>query len=90
MKPRVTVNLSSDGQFEIWMNREGRDRFVEELGMLHEGNDHFHLSSGDSGDIELSTVAYGPTDRVLGDGKVLFRTDEWDQLHYPHVMGKSK
>ena len=41
MKPRITVSLSSNGEFEIWLN--GRDRLVQDLQRLTEKNDHLHL-----------------------------------------------
>jgi hypothetical protein len=31
MKPRITINLTPDGEFQIWLNPEGRDLLVREL-----------------------------------------------------------
>lgn len=44
MKPRITVNLTADGEFEIWLNPEGRDLLVRELQHLSEQSEHFHLA----------------------------------------------
>ncbi len=43
MAARITVNLNAKGEFEIWLNPEGRDVLVKELQGLSETNDHFHL-----------------------------------------------
>ena len=89
MKPRVTVSRTSDGELEIWMNREGRDKFVAELQRLGEHSDHFHLGPDeDTAEFLLSTVAYRPTDEVISYAKVLFRPDEWDRKYFPHVLGE--
>jgi hypothetical protein len=82
------LNLRSDGEFELWLNEEGRDLLVRELQALNEKNDHFHLMPKDwgGGEIDLSIKAYRETDRIVSSGKVLFRTDDWDQTHFPHVM----
>jgi len=31
MAPRITLNLTADGELEIWLNPEGRDLLVKEL-----------------------------------------------------------
>ena len=87
MKPRITMSLTAEGQLEIFVNETGRDLLVRELQALDEKSEHFHLAPSDYGEVEVSTTAYRPTDRVIERGKVLFRTDEWDRRHYPHVMG---
>ena len=84
MKPRITINTTPSGEIEIWLNEQGRDLLVRELQALDEKNDHFHLSPLEF--VETSTRAYRSTDTTLEYGKVLFRTDEWDRRHYPHVM----
>lgn len=84
MPPRITVNMTGDGELEIWVNPQGRDLLVQELLKLSEGNDHFHLSP--SGEVDTRTKPYRSTDEIIWAGKVLFRTDEWDREHYPHVM----
>ena len=84
MKPRITINLTADGELEIWLNAAGRDVLVRELNALNERNEQFHLFPG--GEIDTSAIAYRPTDKVIWSGKVLFRTDECDREHFPHVM----
>jgi hypothetical protein len=86
MSARITINLTPTGQFEIWLNEEGRDRLVRELQRLGEKNDHFHLGPKDIGEIEVSSRAYNSGDQVLEYGKVLFRTDAWDKQYFPHVF----
>ena len=86
MKPRITINLTTDGQLEIWLNPQGRDRLVAELNRLSETNDHVHLAPDDLGEIELATRPYDPADTVIWGGKILFRLDEWDERYFPHVM----
>jgi hypothetical protein len=91
MKPRVTVSLQPDGGFDIWINEAGRDLLIKELQGLSERWDHFHLDHygdpeiADATDVALSAVPYEPSDRVLLNGKVLFRSDHWDREHFPHV-----
>jgi hypothetical protein len=89
MVARITINLTATGEFELWLNEEGRDLLVQELQHLSEKRDHFHLGPKDIGDVEVSTVAYRPDDRVLEYGKVLFRTDAWDEKYFPHVMAET-
>ena len=86
MVARITLNLTATGEFELWLNEEGRDRFVRELQHLSEKSDHFHLGPKDIGEVEVSTIAYRPDDKVLEYGKVLFRADAWDEKYFPHVM----
>src|SRR5216684_9361038 len=86
MKPRITVNLNADGEFEISINEEGRDLLVQELQRLDKGNEHFHLGPDEGSDIQLSTRPYRPDDKILEYGKVLFRPDDWDKQYYPHVF----
>jgi hypothetical protein len=87
MAPRITLNLTADGELEIWLNPEGRDALVKKLQGLSERNDHFHL--GPSGEVKVSSRTYRSDDKLLEYGKVLFRPDAWDAEHYPHVMGQS-
>ena len=86
MKPRITVNVTADGEFEIWLNSAGRDLLVNELKRLNEKNDHFHLGPAPAGEVEVSSVPYRPDDKLLEFGKVSFRTDDWDRQYFPHVM----
>lgn len=87
MGPRITINLTTDGEFQLWLNEEGRDLLVRELQRLNERNEHFHLGPKDmDGEVPTSSRPYHPSDKVLEWGKVLFRTDDWDREHFPHVM----
>lgn len=87
MKPRVTINVNSNGELEIWLNESGRDLLVEELRKLSKQNDHFHLQpEGFIDDVPTRGRAYREGDQVLEWGKVLFRPDEWDREYFPHVL----
>jgi hypothetical protein len=86
MSPRITVNLTANGEFEIWLNPQGRDLLVSELQRLSEKNDHFHLGPKKMSEVEISSTRYRPDDKVLEYGKVLFRPDPWDRQHFPHVF----
>lgn len=88
MAPRITMSTTPDGVFEIWVNEEGRDLLVHELTGLSQRNDHFHLFTFEGAEIEMSDRAYRPTDTVIHAAKVQFRPDEWDRIHYPHVVDK--
>jgi hypothetical protein len=83
MKPRITINLTADGHFEIWLNEEGRDLLVRELQHLNEKSEHFHFGPAGIGEVEVSSRAYRVDDKVLEYGKVYFRTDAWDKEYYP-------
>jgi hypothetical protein len=90
VKPRITLNLTAGGALEIWLNEAGRDLLVRELNALSQTSEHFHFGPSDlGGEVEVSSRAYRPTDKVIEFGKVLFRTDEWDRQYYPHVIGES-
>lgn len=86
MKPRITINTAKDDQFEVWLNEAGRDLLVKQLLSLNESNEHLHLGGWPGVDVELAERLYRPSDKVLATGKILFRTDEWDRQHYPHVL----
>lgn len=86
MKPRITLNLTATGELEIWLNEQGRDLFVRQLQGLSAKNDHFHLGPPDIGEVEVSLTPYRADHRILDQGNVLFRTDEWDEQYFPHVM----
>ena len=92
MRPRVTFSVQPDGSFDIWINEAGRDLLIEELKGLSEGSDHFHLDHYDAPDmadateVPLSATPYNAEDKVLRNGKVLFRPDKWDREYFPHVM----
>jgi hypothetical protein len=84
--PRITMNITPDGGFELWPNEQGRDLLVRELTALSAKSDHFHLGAFEGAEVGLSAHAYRPTDTVLHVGKVMFRPDDWDRTHFPHVM----
>lgn len=86
MRPRITINLTAEGELEIWINPIGRDLLVKELQYLGERNDHFHLGSWEGSEVMISSRSYRPDDTLINSGKVLFRTDEWDKKYYPHVI----
>jgi len=86
MSPRITINLTAEGELEIWFNEQGRDLLVRELQQLNKSNEHLHLAPKPMGDIGLCSRPYRPDDTVLEWGKILFRTDEWDKQYYPHVL----
>jgi hypothetical protein len=86
VRPRITLNLTTSGELEIWLNEAGRNLLVQKLQALGESNDHFHLAPAGMGEVEVSTRAYQSGDRVIEWGKVLFRTDEWDRRYFPHVL----
>ncbi len=89
MSARITFNLAANGEFEIWLNEQGRDLLVRELQQLGEKNDHFHLGPADIGEVEVSSRPYRPDDRVFEYGKVHFRTDAWDKQYFPHVLDET-
>jgi hypothetical protein len=65
MSARITFNLAANGEFEIWLNEQGRDLLVRELQQLGEKNDHFHLGPADIGEVEVSSRPTGPTIEFL-------------------------
>ena len=89
MSARITVNLTAKGEFEIWVNEQGRDLLVRELQHLSEKSDHFHLGPRGISEVEVSSRPYRPDDKILEVGKILFRTDAWDKQYYPHVLGEA-
>jgi hypothetical protein len=86
MNARITVNLTPEGELQIWLNEQGRDLLVRELQRLSERNDHFHLGPDEAGEVAVSSIPYEPDHKLLEYGKVLFRTDAWDRQYYPHVL----
>jgi len=62
MAARITLNLTADGELEIWLNPEGRDVLVKELQGLSERNDHFHFGPRPSGEVEVSSRTYRSDD----------------------------
>jgi len=86
VKPRITINTNKDGELEIWLNETGRDLLVRELQALSVKNDHFHLAPESFGFAPTQGRAYRDGDEILERGKVMFRPDEWDRQHFPHVL----
>jgi hypothetical protein len=86
MSARITVNLNAEGEFEMWLNPEGRDILVKQLQGLSETNDHFHFGPETFGEVEVSNRPYRSDDKLLMYGKILFRTDAWDAEYFPHVQ----
>ena len=83
-RPRITINQTVDGFFELWMNPEGRELLVKKLMSLDVNDDHLHI--GDREDIEVSSIAYREDDRLIRWGKIYLCSDDWDEKHFPHVM----
>ena len=65
MAARITVNLNAKGEFEIWLNPEGRNVLVKELQGLSETNDHFHLGPRPIGEVQVSGRRYRSDDQLL-------------------------
>ncbi|PKP88894.1 MAG: hypothetical protein CVT78_01715 [Alphaproteobacteria bacterium HGW-Alphaproteobacteria-17] len=87
MKPRITINSSSTGELEIWLNDAGRNLLVKELQNLSEQSDHFHLSPEYlDGEVPVQVTPYRDDDKIIEWGKVLFRPDHWDAKYFPHVL----
>lgn len=86
MTARITMNLNTKGELEIWLNPEGRDILVRELQGLTETKDHFHLGPRTFGEVEVSNRPYRSDDKLLMYGKILFRTDAWDAEYFQHVL----
>lgn len=85
-KARITI-CQSDGELQIWLNPAGRDLLVKKLLSLSASNDHFHFMPEDmDGELPVRRVPYSEGDGIIEWGKVLFRPDEWDAQHYPHVL----
>ena len=87
MTPRITISTSSQGTLEIAVNPSGRDKLVALLQSLSNQNEHFHLAPAEIGmDCDLSEVPYNSQDQIVTFAKVLYRSDEWDEEHFPHVL----
>jgi hypothetical protein len=86
MKPRITFNVTTDGEFELWLNEQGRDLLMHELQNLSEESDHFHFGTWEGAEVQVQATPYRPTDTVLEYGKIYFRTDAWDEKYFPHVI----
>ena len=85
--PRITFSRTKDGSLEISLNPAGRDLFVSQLQGLSEQSDHFHIMPENMGpELPARNRPYSEGDEAIEWGKVLFRPDEWDEKHFPHVM----
>ena len=87
MAARMTINTSSDGELQIWLNEEGRDLLVKNLQKLSQTNDHFHLDPYATSGMQLSEKPYRDGDNVFEWAKIMLRTDDWDTRYFPHVLG---
>lgn len=88
--PRITFSRTQDGFLQIWLNPEGRDLLVSQLKGLSELSDHFHIMPEDMGpELPARNRPYEEGDEVIEWGKVMFRPDEWDREHFPHVLGET-
>ena len=86
MKPRITINTNGNGELELWLNPTGRD-LLRELQRLSKESDHFHFGPADlDGEVPVQSTAYRDGDKVIEWGKVMFRPNEWDADHFPHVL----
>lgn len=82
--------MTAEGELELWINPEGRDTLIKELQGLNERNDHFHFGAYEGAEVQLKANPYRPTDTIIHSAKVLFRTDDWDQTYFPHVLVKEE
>lgn len=90
-KPRITMTISDDGSFfELYLNEAGRSKLIRELQALNETDEHLHLDPDGGGDIVLSTKAYDARQTVIRYGKIYLRKDEWDAVHFPHLMASDE
>jgi hypothetical protein len=49
--------------------------------------DHYvNEELADATEVPLSVIGYRGDDKCLENGKVLFRPDDWDRDHFPHVL----
>ena len=65
MPARITMNLNASGEFELWLNPEGRDALVKKLQGLSETSDHFHLGPQSLSEVEVSDRPYRSDDQLL-------------------------
>jgi len=92
-KARLTVEIETDKDgshdyVEIFLNPEAIKLLIRELSALSEENDHFHCTPEDWEDPEvpLSIVPYVSGNTTAKHVKVMYRNDEWDKEHFPHVL----
>jgi hypothetical protein len=63
LSARITINLTAEGEFEIWLNEQDRDLLIHELQRLSEKNDHFHFGPRPTGEVDVSSIPYRPNDK---------------------------
>lgn len=92
-KARITVVVTKDDKGEpaevfFYFNPEGRDLIVSELTHLNDKSDHFHMHPAEwEMEVPLEMRAYVPEQETcMSHVKMMFRTDEWDEKYFPHVM----
>ena len=74
MAPRITLNLTTGRELEIWINEEGRDLLVRKLQALSETSEHFHLGAFDDAEVKTCANAYRPSDEIINSAKFSFAT----------------
>lgn len=89
MTARITLDVTRDGEFEIWLNEEGRDLLVRQLQHLSKKSDHFHFGPKGLAEVAVSSRAYRDSDTILERGKAMLRSDDWDARYFPHVLNGS-
>ena len=96
-KPRITFALERTktgelGELQVYLNPEGRELLIKELAGLDERWDHIHLQDQNwTIDVPLQTQAYVPDrEEIIDSVKILFRPDEWDREHFPHVLSRDE
>jgi hypothetical protein len=86
-KPRITMTISDDGSFfELYLNEAGRSNLIRQLQALDEADEHLHLDPDGIGDLTTSAIPYVSGQTVIAYGKICLRKDEWDAVHFPHVL----
>jgi pentose-5-phosphate-3-epimerase len=86
LEPRITISVNAEGSLEIFLNETGREKLIEELQKLDHRHDHFHLTVDGGAEVALRSKPYRGSDKIIAYGKVVFRPDDWDHEHYPHVF----
>lgn len=87
MATRITISRDKRGHVQIHLNEAGRDALVRALQMLSREDDHIHLAPEEfDGEVPTREVSYQEGDEVMAWGKILFRPDDWDARHFPHVL----
>ena len=93
-EPRMTIELhgsEDEGrEVQLYLNEPALETLIRELTALSRQSDHTHFLAPDWGEENnvVSLVPYNSGTDTAGHLKVMFRPDDWDREHYPHVMGK--